>query len=169
MTNSVMTKSQMISKIAELSEANYKLEQIIKTWSEFMFDETDEPLKLNIEDTIKVLTGVKLSIKNHEETIAQNRDLQSEIKTKNDKLAELEKRPFFPYPMNDGNMADFGEFYLVSHAWFHSLNESRQIGIIEIQTKSTDERKIYLGMSKGLSDFKQDVLNIAQYGSKIKG
>lgn len=48
MTNSVMTKSQMISKIAELSEANYKLEQIIKTWSEFMFDETDEPLKLNI-------------------------------------------------------------------------------------------------------------------------
>ena len=104
----------------------------------------------------------KMSLINHKETIWQNRQLQGE-------LSDLKSKPFFPYALNSGNRMDFGEFVLISHAWFTIPNLPVQLGIVEVEWKSSGIRKMYLGAgSTNGKDFKKDVLSIALYGQKIK-
>ena len=69
-----------------------------------------------IEKLQKEIQAMRLSVQNHDETVKQNRDLQTELKNAKDKIKELESRPFFHYQMNDGGRKDYGEFYLISHA-----------------------------------------------------
>ncbi len=99
----------------------------------------------------------------YDEVVKQNKNLQGEINT-------LKKQPFFPYKLNSGHNMDFGEFILISHAWFTISNLSEQLGIIEVEWKATGKRKMYLGKgdSNGVN-FKADVLSIAQYGQKLRG
>lgn len=98
----------------------------------------------------------------YNKVVEQNHDLQTEIKN-------TKEAPFFPYQLNDGNRADFGEFYLISHAWFTFLNTVDCVGVIEVEHKDVSKsRKMYIGIGKG-KDISVDVLNIAQYGQKIKG
>jgi len=65
---------------------------------------------------------------------------------------------------------DFGEFILISHAWFTISNLPEQLGIIEVEWKATGNRKMYLGKgdSNGVN-FRADVLSIAQHGQKLRG
>ena len=132
-------------------------------------------------DTSMALTQqikeMRLSVQNHKETIQQNRCLQSELRKANDeiirlqnKIKELEKRPFFPYPMNDGRRKDYGEFYLISHAWFSFLNTTQQVGIVEVEWKSGNHC-LYIGLGSGVPNLKMfdfEVKNIALYGHKLK-
>lgn len=121
------------------------------------------------KEVIDRLRSIKMSLNNHEETVKQNRQLQQELKAKRKALEELKKRPFFPYKMNSGNNMDFGEFILISHAWFTISNLHEQLGIIEVEWKTSGVRKMYLGKgdSNGVN-FKADVLSIALHGQKIK-
>lgn len=121
------------------------------------------------KEVIDRLRSIKMSLNNHEETVKQNRQLQQELNVKTKALKELKKRPFFPYKMNSGNNMDFGEFILISHAWFTIPNLHEQLGIIEVEWKSLGVRKMYLGKgdSNGVN-FKADVLSIALCGQKIK-
>ncbi len=132
-------------------------------------DNNMNPEFLEDEEIIKRLKAVRMSLLNHEETVIQNRNLQTELNKANKKLEELNRKPFFPYQLNSGNRTDFGEFYLISHAWFTISNFPIQLGIVEVEWKSSGVRKMYLGVgtSNG-KDFKQDVLNIALHGQKIK-
>jgi hypothetical protein len=98
----------------------------------------------------------------YDKVVEQNHDLQTELKN-------TKEAPFFPYPLNDGNRADFGEFYLISHAWFTFLNTADYVGVIEVEFKDVSKsRKMYIGIGKG-KDISVDVMNIAHYGQKIKG
>ena len=121
------------------------------------------------KEVIDRLRSIQMSLNNHEETVKQNRQLQQELNAKTKELEELKKRPFFPYKMNSGNNMDFGEFVLISHAWFTIPNLHEQLGIIEVEWKSSGVRKMYLGKgdSNGVN-FKADVLSIALHGQKIK-
>ena len=121
------------------------------------------------KEVIDRLRSIRMSLNNHEETVKQNRQLQQELNAKTKALKELKKRPFFPYKMNSGDNMDFGEFVLISHAWFTIPNLPVQLGIVEVEWKSSGIRKMYLGAgsTKG-KDFKKDVLSIALYGQKIK-
>ena len=93
--------------------------------------------------------------------VNQNRSLQKE-------LNEIKKKPFFPYTMNDGGRIDFGEFVLISHAWFTISNLPFILGIVEIECLPTGTRKMYLGYgSSDGKDFKKDVLDIVLHGQKI--
>lgn len=84
-------------------------------------------------------------------------------------LKNLKEKPFFPYQLNSGNGMDFGEFVLISHAWFTISNIPIQLGIVEVEWKSSKARKMYLGAgSTNGKDFKKDVLSIALHGQKIK-
>lgn len=136
-------------------------------------DETfGDALKMSIEEQYSRLKAIRLSLQNHEGTVQQNRNLQQELQNKEKTIKKLKERPFFPYPMNDGGMTDFGEFYLVSHAWFSFLNTTQQVGIVEVEYKTPDKsRKIYVGIASGdptAECFNQSVLSIAKYGQKIK-
>ena len=103
-----------------------------------------------------------MSLRNHEEVVTQNRNLQRE-------LNNLKQKPFFPYELNSGNGMDFGEFVLISHAWFTIPNLPAQLGIVEVEWKSSGIRKMYLGVgASGGEDFKKDVMSIALHGQKIK-
>lgn len=110
----------------------------------------------------KRFNALKMSFKNHNEIVKQNQQLQSELRT-------LKERPFFPYELNSGNGLDFGEFILISHAWFTISNLPAQLGIVEVEWKSSGFREMYLGAGcSGGKDFKSDVLVIALHGQKIK-
>ncbi len=132
-------------------------------------DDGRSPEYLEDEEIIERLKAIKLSLCNHKETVQQNRDLQVELKDVKNKLEELSKKPFFPYILNSGNNMDFGEFILISHAWFTISNIPFQLGIVEVEWKQSNIRKMYLGAgaSNG-KDFKKDVLSIALHGQKIK-
>ena len=121
------------------------------------------------KEMVDRLRAIQISLNNHEETVEQNHQLQQELNAKTKELEELKKRPFFPFRMNSGNNMDFGEFILISHAWFTIPNLHEQLGIIEVEWKSSGIRKMYLGKgdSNG-TNFKADVLSIALYGQKIK-
>ena len=103
------------------------------------------------------------AVTQYDEIVKQNKNLQSEIKT-------IKEQPFFPYKLNSGHNMDFGEFILISHAWFTISNLPEQLGIIEVEWKVTGNRKIYLGKgdSNGVN-FKTDVLSIAKHGQKLRG
>ena len=125
-------------------------------------DDKVSPESLYDEEIISRLHTIKMSLINHEETIWQNHQLQGE-------LSDLKNKPFFPYALNSGNRMDFGEFVLISHAWFTISNLPVQLGIVEVEWKSSGIRKMYLGAgSTNGKDFKKDVLSIALYGQKIK-
>lgn len=125
-------------------------------------DDKVSPESLYDEEIISRLHTIKMSLINHKETIWQNRQLQGE-------LSDLKSKPFFPYALNSGNRMDFGEFVLISHAWFTIPNLPVQLGIVEVEWKSSGIRKMYLGAgSTNGKDFKKDVLSIALYGQKIK-
>jgi len=125
-------------------------------------DDTRNPEFLEDEEIIKRLKTVKLSLSNYDNVVHQNKNLQKELNT-------LKKQPFFPYMLNSGNNQDFGEFYLISHAWFSITNFPIQLGIVEVEWKSSGVRKMYLGAgSTGGKDFNKDVLSIALHGQKIK-
>ena len=130
-----------------------------------LIDDIDDPRNpefLEDEEIIKKLHSIQMSLRNHEEVIKQNRQLQRE-------LSDLKDKPFFPYTLNSGNRMDFGEFVLISHAWFTIPNLPVQLGIVEVEWKSSGIRKMYLGAgSTNGKDFKKDVLSIALYGQKIK-
>lgn len=115
---------------------------------------------------------LKLSLSNYDNVVNQNKSLQTQLNETTKKLNNLKDKPFFPYALNSGNMADFGEFYLVSHAWFSFLDEKQQIGIIEVEYKNQNGRRVmYMGIAKGeptQESFVQSVLKIAKYGQKIK-
>lgn len=121
----------------------------------------------NLEDSeiIERLHAIELSLNNHNMLIAQNKSLQTELKNVSNELKDLKKKPFFPYALNDGGRADFGEFYLISHAWF-SLGVVN-LGIIEIELKANNQKRMYLGLAQG-KDFNKDVLEIALHGQKLK-
>lgn len=134
--------------------------------------DVNDPRTPEIWEDIEIidrLRAIRMSLKNHEETVKQNRQLQQELNAKTKALEELKKRPFFPYKMNSGNNMDFGEFILISHAWFTIPNLHEQLGIIEVEWKTSGVRKMYLGKgdSNGVN-FKADVLSIALHGQKIK-
>lgn len=134
--------------------------------------DVENPLKPEFwedKEVIDRLRSIRMSLNNHEKTVKQNRQLQQELKAKRKALEELKKRPFFPYKMNSGNNMDFGEFILISHAWFTIPNLHEQLGIIEVEWKTSGVRKMYLGKgdSNGVN-FKADVLSIALHGQKIK-
>lgn len=123
-----------------------------------------------IEKLQKEIQAMRLSVQNHDETVKQNRDLQTELKNAKDKIKELESRPFFPYQMNDGGRKDYGEFYLISHAWFSFINTTQQVGIVEVEWKS-GSHCLYIGLGSGVPNLKMfdfDVKNIALYGHKLK-
>ena len=102
------------------------------------------------------------AVTQYNEVVKQNKNLQSEIKT-------LKEQPFFPYKMNSGNNMDFGEFILISHAWFTIPNLPAQLGIVEVEWKTSSIRKMYLGVGTSCGkNFKEDVLSIALHGQKIK-
>lgn len=124
---------------------------------------------LEDEEIISRMYAIEMSLKNYEKTVEQNRQLQQELNAKTKELEELKKRPFFPYEINSGNNMDFGEFILISHAWFTISNLHEQLGIIEVEWKSSGVRKMYLGKgdSNG-TNFKADVLSIVLHGQKIK-
>ena len=125
-------------------------------------DDKVSPESLYDEEIISRLHTIKMSLINHEEVVTQNHNLQRE-------LNDLKNKPFFPYELNSGNGMDFGEFVLISHAWFTIPNLPVQLGIVEIEWKSSGIRKMYLGAgSTNGKDFKKDVLSIALYGQKIK-
>lgn len=132
-------------------------------------DDTRDPEFLEDEEIINRLQSIKMSLQNHDETVKQNKNLQTSLRLKETELAELKKKPFFPYALNSGNMTDFGEFLLVSHAWFTIPNLPVQLGIVEVEWKSSGVRKMYLGAGAfGGKDFKRDVMAIALHGQKIK-
>ena len=148
---------------------------ISTTVAEKMYDlisdpnDNQSPEYFEDEEIIKRLQAIKLSLQNHEETVLQNRDLQGELNKKERELEQLKKQPFFPYAMNDGGRTDFGEFYLISHAWFTIPNIQSQLGIVEVEWKSSGVRKMYLGAGNTNGEnFNQDVRSIALYGQKIK-
>lgn len=130
-----------------------------------------------IEELKNEIKTLKLSVQNRDEVIVQNRNLQTELRnaeikiaTLNEKIKKLEELPFFPYPMNSGGRKDYGEFYLISHAWFSCMLETKQIGIIEVEWKKGG-RCIYLGVGSGIANpnmFDYDVKKIALFGQKIK-
>lgn len=125
-------------------------------------DDTRNPEFLEDEEILKRLKTIKLSLSNYENVVQQNKNLQSELNT-------LKKQPFFPYALNSGYNEDYGEFYLISHAWFSISNFPIQLGIVEVEWKSSGIRKMYLGAgSTNGKDFKKDVLSIALHGQKIK-
>lgn len=125
-------------------------------------DDPRNPEYLEDEEIIKKLHSIQMSLRNHEEVITQNRNLQRE-------LNNLKQKPFFPYELNSGNGMDFGEFVLISHAWFTIPNLPAQLGIVEVEWKSSGIRKMYLGAgASGGKDFKKDVMSIALHGQKIK-
>ena len=125
-------------------------------------DDTRKPEFLEDEEILKRINGIKLSLSNYDKVVHQNKDLQSELNA-------LKKMPFFPYALNSGENADFGEFYLISHAWFTIPNIPFQLGIVEVEWKSSGIRKMYLGAgSTNGKDFQKDVLSIALHGQKIK-
>lgn len=126
-------------------------------------DETfEQVLNITPAEQLERLKLIRLSLENHEQTVKQNKNLQSELR-------ELKKQPFFPYALNSGNRTDFGEFYLISHAWFSISNFPIQLGIVEVEWKSSGVRKMYLGAgSTNGKDFKKDVLSITLHGQKIK-
>lgn len=130
-----------------------------------LIDDIDDPRNpefLEDEEIIKKLHSIQMSLRNHEEVVNQNRQLQRE-------LNDLKNKPFFPYELNSGNGMDFGEFVLISHAWFTIPNLPAQLGIVEVEWKSSGLRKMYLGAgSSGGKDFKKDVVSIALHGQKIK-
>lgn len=130
-----------------------------------LIDDIDDPRNpefLEDEEIIKKLHSIQMSLRNHEEVVNQNRQLQRE-------LNDLKNKPFFPYELNSGNGMDFGEFVLISHAWFTIQNLPAQLGIVEVEWKSSGLRKMYLGAgSSGGKDFKKDVVSIALHGQKIK-
>lgn len=125
-------------------------------------DDTRNPEFLEDEEILKRLKTIKLSLSNYENVVQQNKNLQKELNT-------LKKQPFFPYALNSGYNEDYGEFYLISHAWFSISNFPIQLGIVEVEWKSSGIRKMYLGAgSTNGKDFKKDVLSIALHGQKIK-
>ena len=128
-----------------------------------------KPEYLEDEEIINRLHTVKMSLLNHEETVNQNRQLQSELNRKQKEIDELKKMPFFPYALNSGEGMDFGEFVLISHAWFTIPNLPAQLGIVEVEWKTSSIRKMYLGVGTSCGkNFKEDVLSIALHGQKIK-
>lgn len=137
---------------------------LIITDSEFMTC-NEKPIDLFRAYERRIAILVKnndVNCNQYEAVVKQNKSLQSEIKT-------LKEAPFFPYALNDGKRIDFGEFYLISHAWFSFLNTTDTIGIVEVEYKDTNHsRKMYMGIGTG-GDWTADVLKIAQYGQKIKG
>lgn len=125
-------------------------------------DDTRNPEFLEDEEIIKRLKTIKLSLSNYDNVVLQNKNLQGELNT-------LKKQPFFPYALNSGGNKDFGEFYLISHAWFSISNFPIQLGIVEVEWKNSGVRKMYLGAgSTNGKDFNKDVLSIALHGQKIK-
>lgn len=130
-----------------------------------------------IKELENEIATLKLSVKNRDEIITQNKSLQTELRNAeveiaalNEKIKKLEELPFFPYPMNSGGRKDYGEFYLISHAWFSCMAETKQVGIVEVEWK-TGGRCIYLGIGSGVANpgmFDYDVKKIALYGQKIK-
>jgi len=132
-------------------------------------DDDLKPEYMEDDEVIKRLHTIKLSLLNHEETVQQNRNLQGEVQIISNKLKKLQDKPFFPYEMNSGNNLDFGEFILISSAWFTIPNLPAQLGIVEVEWKNSGIRKMYLGAgSSNGKDFKKDVVSIALYGQKIK-
>lgn len=115
------------------------------------------------ESVVKDLkTANEQAVTQYEQVVKQNVNLQNEIKT-------LKSQPFFPYKLNSGNNTDFGEFILISHAWFTISNLPAQLGIVDVVWKSSGVRKMYLGAGcSGGKDFKSDVLAVAMHGQKIK-
>lgn len=134
-------------------------------------DDKVNPEFLEDEEIIARLQTIKLSLLNHNETVQQNRNLQGELNKANSKLEEIKKKPFFPYPLNSGNNADYGAFILISHAWFSFLNTAQQVGIVEVQYKNDGRRVMYVGITTPVATeegFNNSVLEIAQFGQKIK-
>lgn len=106
------------------------------------------------------LKKLEFTAAHYEKVVEQNQQLQQQIK-------EMKQKLFFPFSANSGNRKDYGEFYLISHAWFAFLNDSVTVGIIEVEYKSPKpHRKVYLGIGRG-DNFDRDVSNIAQYGQLL--
>lgn len=148
--------------VKELSSKFYE-EMTSGLWS--LLKASDDKVALfglGEKEITKRFNALKMSFKNHVEIVKQNQQLQSELRT-------LKDRPFFPYELNSGNRTDFGEFYLISHAWFTISNLPAQLGIVEVEWKTSGVRKMYLGAGcSGGKDFKSDVISIALHGQKIK-
>ena len=124
---------------------------------------------LSDEELFRRFNGLKLSLQNHEETVQQNRNLQTQLTTKEAELKKIKEAPFFPYVMNDGGRAEYKEFYLISHAWFTIPNLPALLGIVEVEWKSSGIKKMYLGVgSTNGKNFNKDVASIVFYGQKIK-
>ena len=130
------------------------------------------PLEELPDDVVeKRFQTLKHALTNHDETVKQNRDLQSELNNTKRELEELKNKPFFPFPMNSGGGLDFGEFVLISHAWFSFLNSLQQVGIVEVEYKTQNRRVVYIGITNSTATpegFKKSVLEIAKFGQKIK-
>lgn len=128
-------------------------------------EDCESPIELfrTYESVIRELkTNNNQTVTQYNEVVEQNKNLQGEINA-------LKKQPFFPYKLNPGHNMDFGEFILISHAWFTISNLSEQLGIIEVEWKATGNRKMYFGKgdSNGVN-FKTDVLSIAKHGQKLR-
>ena len=126
-------------------------------------NESPTELFRTYESVIRELKAINdQAVTQYDEVVKQNKNLQGEINT-------LKKQPFFPYKLNSGHNMDFGEFILISHAWFTISNLSEQLGIIDVEWKSSGVRKMYLGKgdSNG-ANFKADVLSIVLCGQVIK-
>lgn len=124
----------------------------------------ESPIELfrTYESVIRQLkTKNNQAVTQYNEVVKQNKNLQTKLKL-------LKKQPFFPYKLNSGNNMDFGEFILISHAWFTISNLSEQLGIIDVEWKLSGVRKMYLGKgdSNG-ANFKADVLSIVLCGQVI--
>lgn len=151
------------------TQANIQIEVLSKVLRLVETDDGIPGTELSDEEVLKRLQYIHLSLQNHNDTVQQNKSLQRENALMKNEINKFRNKPFFPYPLNNGNRTDFGDFYLISYAWFNSLNTTDIVGIIEVEYKTNDRpRKMYIGIGKG-KDITADVLSIATYGQKIKG
>lgn len=58
-------------------------------------DDTRDPEFLEDEEIVKRLQSIKMSLQNHDETVKQNKNLQTSLRLKETELAELKKNRFF--------------------------------------------------------------------------
>ena len=76
------------------------------------------------------------ALTNHDETVKQNRDLQSELNNTKRKLEELKNKPFFPVPDEFGRRVGLWRIYTNFACVVQFLNTLQQIGIVEVEYKA---------------------------------
>lgn len=93
---------------------------------------------------------------NYDRLVEQNRSLQKELREESLYIN-------WNYACN----AEYEGFILKRHCWFNSINTPITVGLIDIEYIKDKRRCIYVGIGTGI-DFDTDILNIANYGTKIK-